>query len=560
MGKLRRRLLGWLAAGLLLLAGSALGEAAKWVSVPEVFHPGADQVITCSLPEDTTAQVVVTDADGKDVLVLQEALSAGSFLWDGSGVAPGEYTLQLRSGLISSVVAITVGEPVPNVEILYADESASSDWNARIDVSMEGTLVGTLNDGRTAFTRAVTAGEQDLQWDCTADGESLSQGTWELTLRLETGGVLSALCSVDVIIRAPQIATDVTYYTPAEMSGVSCDHGSDCFWQLNMGELDEDAVWQVLTAPITVVDAGERAQVKLRKEPSADCKEYTGEVTGSSQAVHVLERGEEWTLVQCYSTCVEGSSVAVYAKPVTGYVETSLLKERQVSQHIALVVDKLQQRLYVFVDGKLYSTLLCSTGYARKDTPFNETPAGEFVCQSWTGGFWSGNLFCNLAIRLNDGILLHEVPGIPVSSDDGETTSYDYTRCETYLGEKASHGCIRVQRRLTPESVNMKWLWDNLDRDTNAPSKVIIWDEVGRELDYPDDGCILYYNPNGGKYYHSSNRCQGVKEVYWKQLTAFTYGELDEKPYSKLTACPYCTPQLRRSEIDTVNKKNTRSY
>ena len=125
--------------------------------------------------------------------------------------------------------------------------------------------------------------------------------------------------------------------------------------------------------------------------------------------------------------------MAVYAKPFTGYVQTSLLRERQVSQTIGLVIDKLQQRLYVFKDGHLYSTLLCSTGFSKTSTPFNETPAGEFVCQSWTGGFWSGSLWCDYGIRINDGILLHEVPVLITTKEDG-TETRDEQRCENYLG------------------------------------------------------------------------------------------------------------------------------
>ena len=66
----------------------------------------------------------------------------------------------------------------------------------------------------------------------------------------------------------------------------------------------------------------------------------------------------------------------------------------------------------------------------------------------------------------------------PASSTRDE--SRDYSRCERYLGEKASHGCIRIQRKLTPEGVNMQWLWDNL----KVGCKVIIWDEIGRELTF----------------------------------------------------------------------------
>ena len=103
--------------------------------------------------------------------------------------------------------------------------------------------------------------------------------------------------------------------------------------------------------------------------------------------------------------------------------------------------------------------------------------------------------------------------------------------------------------------MNAEWLWKNLSR--KPVTKVIIWDEIGRQLGYPDDDYPLYYNPKGGKNYHSSPDCVLVKEKY-RPLAAFTWGELDDEPYSKLTPCPGCAPQLRSEGIDTVNEKNTR--
>jgi len=45
-------------------------------------------------------------------------------------------------------------------------------------------------------------------------------------------------------------ATDIFYHTPGE-GGPRCDHDI-CFWNMEMGNLDEDAVWKVLTQPVTV--------------------------------------------------------------------------------------------------------------------------------------------------------------------------------------------------------------------------------------------------------------------------------------------------------------------
>ena len=349
------------------------------------------------------------------------------------------------------------------------------------------------------------------------------------------------------------LATDVFYHTPNERSALMCEHES-CFWQMKMGEMDEAAIWEILTQPVTVLKGKQRQQIRVVAEPREDCTDYVGVVTCASQAVHVLEQGSTWSLIEAYSSAEEGSAVKVFALPFQGYVKTELLKEEEVDQTYGLVIDKLQQRLYVFREGKLFSTLLCSTGFPREDTPFAETPAGEFLMVSWTGGFWAGSLYCDMGMRINSGILIHEVPCLYKVDAVGNQVR-DYSRCERYLGEKASHGCIRVQRDKTPEGVNAKWLWDNLNR--KPYTKVIIWDEIDRVLGYPSDDLPLYYNPKGGQNYHSQPTCSNVKDKF-EPMTAFTYGELDQKPYSKLTRCPACAPQLRREEIDTLNEKNNR--
>ena len=350
------------------------------------------------------------------------------------------------------------------------------------------------------------------------------------------------------------LATDVFYHTPNERSALMCEHES-CFWQMKMGEMDEAAIWEILTQPVTVLKGKQRQQIRVVSEPREDCTDYVGVVTCASQAVHIIERGSTWTLIEAYSSAEEGSAVKVFALPFQGYVKTELLEEQEVDQTYGLVIDKLQQRLYVFKEGKLFSTLLCSTGYPREDTPFAETPAGEYLMVSWTGGFWAGSLYCDMGMRINSGILIHEVPCLFVTDESTGEQTRDYSRCERYLGEKASHGCIRVQKEKTPEGVNAKWLWDNLSR--KPYTKVIIWDEIDRELGYPDDNLLLYYNQKGGRNYHSQPTCANVKDKY-EPMTAFTYGELDQKPYSKLTRCPCCAPQLRRKEIDTLNQKNDR--
>ena len=284
------------------------------------------------------------------------------------------------------------------------------------------------------------------------------------------------------------LATDVFYHTPNEHSQTRCDHDL-CFWNLEMGNLEDEAsIWTVLTQPVTIIEGKQREQVRILAEPDEKCTDYVGVVTCSSQAVHVLREEGDWTLIEAYSSSEEDSAVKVFAEQFQGWIKSKRLKEVGVDQTYGLVIDKLQQRLYVFKEGRLFTTMLCSTGFAKdKATLFHETPAGEFLMVSWVGGFQAETLWCAYGMRINSGILIHEVPSRQETNKAGETYT-SYARCERYLGEKASHGCIRVQRQLTPEGVNAKWLWDHLSR--KPYTKVIIWDDLDRELDYPSDDLL----------------------------------------------------------------------
>ena len=122
------------------------------------------------------------------------------------------------------------------------------------------------------------------------------------------------------------LATDVFYHTPNEQSAVKCNHEL-CFWTLEMGRMNEENIWKVLTQPVTVIEGKQREQVRVLARPDETCTEYVGVVTCASQAVHVLERGEEWSLIEAYSSAEEGSAVKVFADPFQGYVRTDRLKK-----------------------------------------------------------------------------------------------------------------------------------------------------------------------------------------------------------------------------------------
>ena len=340
-----------------------------------------------------------------------------------------------------------------------------------------------------------------------------------------------------------------------------------CFWCTPMNLEDEEAIWAMLTAPITVVQANDKAkplddqmkQTVLYEEPDKKSQKI-GMITGQSQGVHVLEtRDDGWSKVETYSTSFHDSKVKNWNGFVTGYIETEKLMTVEVNQNYGIIIDKLTQQLYLFKDGHLETTLLVSTGLYNRRQPYNETRSGEYLLIYYLkGDLPDGTMHCYNPIRFNGGDYLHEVPCVVPAG--GKRKDADYKLYEPKLGTRASHGCIRVQRGLNADGYNMNTLFNLLkNREDQRYPKMVIWEDYqGRQLKIPQDNTPLYYNPKGGSYYHALANCNDVKSTYLP-LTAFTYGELEEKPYSKLKRCPYCQPLRRKTFYEEVNQKHLES-
>lgn len=301
---------------------------------------------------------------------------------------------------------------------------------------------------------------------------------------------------------------------------------------------DEEACWELLMRPITVLDAGEKEAIYPRVTPDGEKvnnDKLGGFINGASAAVHVLGEDEDgWTLIE---------GLDYYNRVIRGYVRTKLLKTVTPNEKYGIIIDKLTQKLHVFIDGKYWSSCAVSTGLPNDEQPYNETAAGEYLIVSWVGEFDSEGMMCDMALRFNGGDMIHQVPYVYLA--DG---SKRFTKWEEQLGQKASHGCVRTARVANDDGLNIRWLWENVKRNT----KVVVWDDRGRMLPYPDDSLELYYNTEGGKYYHATANCKSVKEKYLP-LTGFKYNELETGAYAKLDPCPSCTPVKRKSVIDEQN-------
>ena len=355
-------------------------------------------------------------------------------------------------------------------------------------------------------------------------------------------------------------------FTPSHGSPYQEGQGS-AYWNTPMDIRDEEAVWNMLMEPITVLDLGNvkgknasqltKLNIYMYREPDKSSK-IVGEITNLSQGLRVIEQLDNgWALVECYSSSFASkpaTKIKAWNILVHGYVESKYLKQVQPTDRIALVVDKLTQRLYVFQQGKMVAELLCSTGLidqkdSKKLQPYNETRSGEFLIIHMTGALTSDNLICDYAMRFNSGDEIHEVPH-QVDKRDGKKV---YAQREKNLGTKRSHGCIRVQRLSNPDGINMAWIYNFIKKNSlKGKVKIVIWEDwQGHQIPVPDPDTQVYYNPNKGQYYHSQDHCSSTKKGI--TFTAFSYSELDTGDFAKLQRCEYCTPPLREAEIAAIN-------
>ena len=565
-----RRLIAAAIVLMAMLAGFAAAEhPALSIDAPrEEIRPGRPAIVSFTVPEDGTCSIGLRDEAGTTELSIAENRTAragyNSMYWNGTcegiPVAEGRWTLTIRMNGQTAETQVLIGRMIPCL-ISVRTENETVEQGDTVLLSFYTTEEGTLllqeeEDPEPLYWENVAAGAGEAGFQA-----EMTPGVHVLTLTLAgKDGTLSEPVRISLevteridpnAIPTPEPLPDYLRekaengFTPAHTSPYRGQDQTLNYWTLPMDITDEEAVWKALTAPITVLDNGkknaEKMQVIIRSRPSEE-SDGIGMATCISQGVHVLERGEEWSLIECYSSSFHDSAILNWNTLVQGYVPTAYLKEVKPNQELGLVVDKLTQRLYVFRNGKLFSTLLVSTGISNAKQPYNETRAGEFLLISKVGEFSSDNLRCAMALRFNDGDLLHEVPYI--AGDYGR----DYSVNEPKLGTKASHGCIRVQRQASPEGVNQKWLWNNYKKNT----RILIWEDwQGRQIPVPDSGTVLYCVKKRTGNYHTTERCSAIRG---KRTEELSYGQLEEDAYRKLKPCPLCAAPPKVETILAINE------
>lgn len=484
----------------------------------------------------------------------------------------------------------------PVLDRVYASDaslvSGQDGWSFDFCAGESGTLAVRLLSGQTGEAVCdigalpVEAGSGRMAWNgLLADGSAVAPGDYMVQAQLQNASGEESESSVfslhifesevarseNVLDLSTLVAEEAASWDePMEAETIeaapveTADEGgvpqATSFWDMNPDDYDltnpehQQAIWDLMMQPITVLEGEQTENIYITNQPGISPRPYkdncAGELHGQSQGVHVLEEDVDgYALIEAYTndgTKTENSYMeSIAASKVQGYIKNSRLKQVTPSDKYALLIDKLRQKLYVFEDGRIITSLDVSTGKNTKSQPYNETPAGEFITVSRVGDFKAGSrTIGRFAIRINGGTLLHEV--LHDVGADGRTKIY--SNYEPQLGYKASHGCVRIPRRKNADGVNMEWFWNNLELKT----KVFIWDDKGRQMyapELPDSDMQLYRNANGGSNYHVDENCPGVKEQYLPLTGDFTYADLDKDEFAKLTPCVYCGAPQKKQEL-----------
>jgi len=595
--------------GVLPLAG-AQAPRIMILQAPALIRPGKPERIAFTSVSSGEAALTLLDASGATVATVYERLPVlsgeNAVFWNGYDaemrpVAPGEYRLFLRLGEDTQTLDLTVGDVSPQITRLTVQDAAvtpGEPWGLTAEVNMAGSLLVVLHVADKHYEiyhGGVESGMTRVNWDGLAGGQPPPPGTHTLSVLFmdETGFAASQQhITLDVLAPTASEIPDHSGGTPgnpgtADGKPAAGDAGTaeaaapaaqaeparkfslptgeevpdgelaQNYWKLPVGVWDEEKIWKVMQQPITVLfgkDQRDTYKLRAARDDSAKRENILGEISYESQGVHVLEQYDDgWSLVEAYNSSYgpDNRSRRGYGDTdalIRGYIRTSELKTVTPRDDYGILIDKHKQLMYVFKEGKLFTELVISTGIPTRQQPWNETPSGEFLMISRTGDFTTGNLVCRMAMRINAGVLIHEVPYIVNQS----TGYWDYSSQEAQLGKKASHGCIRVQRRNNDDGINMTWLWSNIKVNT----KVLVWDDDGRYHEYPDAGLPLFYNPDGGKYYHLDQNCSSIKNRFLPLKGETAYGQLEDELTRKLTPCPYCKPPVRSAEIDELNREN----
>ncbi len=221
--------------------------------------------------------------------------------------------------------------------------------------------------------------------------------------------------------------------------------------------LEDEAVWRAITAPVTVIRGRQIVRDKILAAPDEKAA-VLGLVSCGTAGLNVLALEGDYARVGAWRLQDGGY--------VEGYILRSKLETLLPNQRWGLVLDKKAQTLTVYREGRLVGQTHTSTGLMTARAPRQETRAGAFTLGQRLPYIENRGFRYKYAVRVDGYNLLHQL-GYPTSGQMNFDTE------DAVMGQKASHGCIRMDRFPGEGGVNAFWLWTNIPSGT----KLLVLDD-----------------------------------------------------------------------------------
>lgn len=200
---------------------------------------------------------------------------------------------------------------------------------------------------------------------------------------------------------------------------------------------------QVFPQSMTVLDVSEITPVDIKEQPAVESKNL-GIVYGNLMHVDVIQ-----ILENGYSEISTWDYASM--KAIKGFVPTKLLKTVELDEKYGIIVALSQQKVYIYENDALIKTYLCSSGLDENNyyTPKGLYRIGERGSSFFSPKYGQGAYHW---VRFNNNYLFHSVP-----FDENQNIIEEEA---AKLGQKASHGCIRLSID------DALWLYNNIPQGT----------------------------------------------------------------------------------------------
>ena len=436
------------------------------VSLPGTVKGYTFCTVTIQSPAAGEAELRLYDSLDNPWLVRRETLSAGENLlsWDGLGanrerLMSGPYRLEavLRAADGSEYTASAsfsvqgfapaLALALPSSDTLYLDHGEN--WFVECWVPSKCIVALEVRNagGETVYAKDTVLQDRDrdvLRWDGTGkDRKPVEPGDYTVRLYAKTNPDFDAVYPLSVKQTTPKAPL------PAVTGPVIPERG-----------MSDGEIWEIMMKPSVVINAkGSSLRFRLRESPDAKSA-VTGLVCCATQGLEILSFDGAWAQVRAGSYS-DGQFV-------TGWYPVSELVTVVPAPHYGVLVDKQAQTLTVYQDGKPIGTVPVSTGLPTDKHPERETPPGAFLTDvHFSPDFAQEGARYDYPLRYQGGNIIHSSGYVRIPH--AAYSVKDYSKNLPLLGQKASHGCVRVSPFAEEDgAINSYWLWTRLPYHTRV--------------------------------------------------------------------------------------------